>query len=112
MPYGHLRRRARYHDRSSARAGDFAGEGTPPQTEGGGQTNKFRPEIPVPEQFGKLLDATDGFFVEVGSVRKAFEAMLEELGLPRERETGLKLIRRSNGARSQKENRGGAMAPG
>ncbi|MAM39832.1 MAG: hypothetical protein CL949_15315 [Erythrobacter sp.] len=66
----------------------------------------------MPEQFGKLLDATDGFFVEVGSVRKAFEAMLEELGLPRERETGLKLIRRSNGARSQKENRGGAMAPG
>ena len=59
------------------------------------QTNKYRPEIPVPEQFGKLLDATEGNFVEVNSVRKAFEAMLDELGLPRQRETGLKLIRRS-----------------
>lgn len=59
------------------------------------QTNKYRPEIPVPEQFGKLLDETEGNFVEVNSVRKAFEAMLDELGLPRQRETGLKLIRRS-----------------
>lgn len=59
------------------------------------QTNKYRPEIPVPERFGLLLDRTDGFFVEVKSVRKAFEAMLDELGLPRQRETGMKLIRRS-----------------
>lgn len=59
------------------------------------QTKKYRPEIPVPEPFGELLDATDGMFIPVVSVRKAFEAMLDELGLPRERETGLKLIRRS-----------------
>ena len=43
----------------------------------------------------RLLDQTEGFFVTVKSVRKAFEAMQDELGLPRERETGLKLIRRS-----------------
>ena len=38
---------------------------------------------------------TEGFFVTVKPVRKAFEAMLDELRLPRDRETGLKLIRRS-----------------
>ncbi len=59
------------------------------------QTKKYRPAVPVPDRFACLLDATDGFFVTVDSVRKAFEAMLDELGLPRERETGLKLIRRS-----------------
>lgn len=59
------------------------------------QTKKYRPAVPVPERFARLLDATDGFFVTVDSVRKAFEAMLDELGLPRDRETGLKLIRRS-----------------
>ena len=59
------------------------------------QTKKYRPEVPVPARFADLLDATSGPFVTVNSVRKAFEAMLEELELPRERETGLKLIRRS-----------------
>lgn len=59
------------------------------------QTKKYRPAVPVPERFARLLDATDGFFVTVDSVRKAFEAMLDELSLPRDRETGLKLIRRS-----------------
>ena len=59
------------------------------------QTKKHRPEIPVPEKFAALLDVTAGYFVPVKSVRKAFEAMLAELGLPRERETGVKLIRRS-----------------
>jgi len=59
------------------------------------QTRKYRPAVPVPGKFGRLLDQTTGFFVTVDSVRKAFDAMLDELGLPRERETGLKLIRRS-----------------
>lgn len=59
------------------------------------QTNKYRPAVPVPEQFAKLLDETTGFYVGVASVRKAFEAMQEFLDLPRDRETGLKLIRRS-----------------
>lgn len=59
------------------------------------QTKKYRPELPMPEKFARLLDGTTGYFITVASVRKAFEAMLDELGLPRERETGLKLIRRS-----------------
>jgi hypothetical protein len=59
------------------------------------QTKKYRPSVPVPERFARLLDGATGFFVTVDSVRKAFEAMLDELGLPRDRETGLKLIRRS-----------------
>lgn len=59
------------------------------------QTKKYRPAVVVPEAFAKLLDQTEGMFVPVKSVRKAAEAMLDELGLPRDRETGLKLIRRS-----------------
>lgn len=60
------------------------------------QTKKYRPAVPVPARFARLLDSSGAdFFVGVASVRKAFEAMLDELGLPRERETGLKLIRRS-----------------
>ena len=41
------------------------------------------------------MDDTDGYFVTVASVRKAFEAMQDALGLPGDREAGLKLIRRS-----------------
>ena len=51
--------------------------------------------MPVPHWFARLLDGHEGFYVGMASVRKAFEAMIEELGLRRERETGLKLIRRS-----------------
>jgi hypothetical protein len=56
------------------------------------QTKKYRPAVPVPARSARLLDRTNGFYVTVGSVRKAFEAMLDELQLPRDRETGLKLI--------------------
>lgn len=59
------------------------------------QTKKYRPAVPVPEAFARLLDTTSGSFVPVANVRKAFEAMLNELGLPRDRETGVKLVRRS-----------------
>ncbi len=59
------------------------------------QTKKYRPSIPVARQLVPILKATEGFVVPVKSVRKAFEAMLDELGMPRDRETGLKLIRRS-----------------
>lgn len=60
------------------------------------QTKKYRPSVPVPAAMASLIDAHPrGLFVGVKSVRKAFEAMLEELRLPRDRETGLKLIRRS-----------------
>jgi hypothetical protein len=59
------------------------------------QTKKYRPVIPAPRQIVELLKESDGFFVPVKSVRKAFEAMQVELCLPRDRETGPKLIRRS-----------------
>ncbi len=59
------------------------------------QTKKYRPAVPVPASFARLADRAEGFFVPVASVRKAFEAMAAEIGLPGERESGLKLIRRS-----------------
>ncbi len=51
--------------------------------------------VPVPRQFVGLLNEADGFYVKVGSVRKAFEEMQRNLSLPGERQAGLKLIRRS-----------------
>jgi len=63
---------------------------------GRAQTRKYRPAIPVGGRMGALLDeAPRGFYVGVESVKSAFESMLDELGLPREGETGLKVIRRS-----------------
>ena len=59
------------------------------------QTSKHRPEIPVPERFAAILDQTDGFLIGVKSIRKAFEAMIDTLELRVDRETGVKLIRRS-----------------
>ena len=59
------------------------------------QTRKYRPTVPIARQVASLLDETHGFFVTVASVRKAFEAMQDALGLPGDREAGLKLIRRS-----------------
>lgn len=59
------------------------------------QTRKWRPVVPIARQFAPHLDAADGWYVGVKSVRQAFETMLDSLKLPRERETGLKLIRRS-----------------
>lgn len=62
---------------------------------GRAQTKKYRPALPVPDRMARLLDQNEGFYVKVASVRKAFEAMLDDLKMPRERETGLKVIRRS-----------------
>ena len=59
------------------------------------QTRKYRPIVPVPRQLVGLLNEADGFYVKVGSVRKAFEEMQRNLSLPGERQAGLKLIRRS-----------------
>ena len=62
---------------------------------GRSQTRKYRPVVPIAHQVVSLLDETIGYFVTVGSVRQAFEAMQDELDLPGDREAGLKLIRRS-----------------
>jgi len=59
------------------------------------QTRKYRPVVPIARHVAPLLDQNKGFFVNVSSVRQAFEAMQEALGLPGDREAGLKLIRRS-----------------
>ncbi|MCJ2184608.1 hypothetical protein MTR62_18215 [Novosphingobium sp. 1949] len=59
------------------------------------QTKKRRPTVVAPRQLIPILEQTDGFMVPVKNVRKPFEAMPRELQMPRERETGLKLIRRS-----------------
>ncbi len=60
------------------------------------QNRKHRPAVPVGDRMAALIrSAPGGFYVGPESVRKACEAMLHELGLPRNRETGLRLIRRS-----------------
>lgn len=59
------------------------------------QTRKYRPTVPIARQVAPLLDGNQGFFVTVASVRTSFEAMQAALGLPGDREAGLKLIRRS-----------------
>ena len=63
--------------------------------EGRDQTKKFRATVPIAKQFATHLDETAGAYISVGSVRKAWDAMATEIGLPGEREGGLKLIRRS-----------------
>ena len=74
---------------------DRTGELISLNPKGRAQTKKRRPVLPAPNQIIPLLEETNGYFVPVASVRKAFEAMTKELGLYRERETGMKLIRRS-----------------
>ncbi len=59
------------------------------------QTQKYRPVVPIARQMAPLLDANEGFYVRVSSVRQAWEAMQSELGLPGNRQSGVKLIRRS-----------------
>lgn len=59
------------------------------------QTRKYRPAVPVGDRGTALLNASDGFYVGVDSVKHSMATMLTELGLPRDGETGMKLIRRS-----------------
>jgi hypothetical protein len=63
---------------------------------GRAQTKKHRPIVPIGNRMAAILDSNgQGFYVSVGSVRKAFFAMQGELQLPPDRESGMKLIRRS-----------------
>ena len=63
------------------------------------QTKKYRAIVPAPRQMALLLDASakakEKFYVSVKSVKSAFETMVIDLGLPRDGESGMKLIRRS-----------------
>ena len=59
------------------------------------QTKKYRATVRVPWQVARLLDETKGLFVPTKSVRGAFDSMCDDLGWPKDREHGVKLIRRS-----------------
>lgn len=64
------------------------------------QTQKYRATVPIGWAVARHLDEAagrkkPGFFVGVKSVRKAWEAMASELGLPIAGEAGTKLVRRS-----------------
>lgn len=60
------------------------------------QTKKYRPVVPVAHQMVEHLKAAPvGFYIGPASIRTAFEGMQDELRLPRDGETGQKLIRRS-----------------
>lgn len=59
------------------------------------QTKKYRPVVPVARQVAAWLDSVDGYFVPAKSVRSAWDNMAEAIGLPKEGESGMKLVRRS-----------------
>lgn len=59
------------------------------------QTRKRRAIVPIARQFVPHLDDCDGFYVTAGSVKSAWEGMAAELKLPEDRQSGMKLIRRS-----------------
>lgn len=75
------------------------------------QTNKYRPIVPIVPVVAAELDAlaadvaenakrpvderVSPYFVNAESVKSAFETMVDDLGLPRDGESGMKLIRRS-----------------
>lgn len=67
--------------------------------EGRRQTKKHRATVKAPWQFAAWLDADTeakpGPFVPVGNVKHAWATMAKELELPRDGESGTKLIRRS-----------------
>lgn len=62
---------------------------------GRAQTKKHRPIVPIGQRMAARFDETTAFYVSVGSVSTAFQGMQDALKLPRDRETGMKLIRRS-----------------
>ena len=61
---------------SNARVAQLNPKGRP-------QTRKYRPAVPVVERMAVMLDREPaGPYVPVGSVRKAMEAMLDDIKLP------------------------------
>ena len=62
---------------------------------GRAQTKKYRPLIPASRQMVALLDANEGPFIKVKSVRTAFRQMVATLDFPVDGQSGMKLIRRS-----------------
>ncbi|WP_324807148.1 hypothetical protein SH584_11295 [Sphingomonas sp. LY29] len=59
------------------------------------QTKKYRATVPTVRQIIPALNEASGWFVGVKSVRRAWEAMSDFIGLPTAGEGGMKLVRRS-----------------
>lgn len=60
------------------------------------QTKKYRPTVPIARQGAEWLKTLPkGPVISVNSIRKAWDSMADEIGLPGDRESGAKLIRRS-----------------
>lgn len=59
------------------------------------QTKKYRAVLPAPWQFALHLDGCSGRFIEASSIRSAWDSMGEDLGWPKDRQYGPKIIRRS-----------------
>lgn len=60
------------------------------------QTRKYRSVVPVARQGADWLNSLPkGTIITVNSIRKAWDTMAEHIGLPGDRESGSKLIRRS-----------------
>jgi integrase len=60
------------------------------------QTKKYRATVPIGELGTKWLNSLPkGPIIPVNSIRKAWDTMAENIGLPGDRESGAKLIRRS-----------------
>lgn len=59
------------------------------------QTKKFRPTVPIAKQFAPLLDDLDGAWLSVTTIRHGWDSMRDALSLPKGRQAGEKLIRRS-----------------
>jgi hypothetical protein len=59
------------------------------------QTKKYRPVVPIARQFVPLLNEMEDHWLTVTTIRAAWDKMAVALNLPRDRESGPKLIRRS-----------------
>lgn len=60
------------------------------------QTKKYRPTVPIARQGVEWLKSLPkGPVIPVNSVRKAWDTMADHIGLPGDRESGVKLLRRS-----------------
>ncbi|MEW4469051.1 hypothetical protein AB1K62_14585 [Parasphingorhabdus sp. JC815] len=67
------------------------------------QTKKYRPTVPIAQQFAPHLDVLRGQYLPVTTIKHSWGNMREELGLPKGREAGEKLIRRSIATIARKE---------
>jgi hypothetical protein len=67
------------------------------------QTKKYRPVIPVAPQFAVILDELEGNYIPVNNIIHQWSKMQTELKLPKGREAGQKLIRRSMATIARRE---------